>query len=156
MNESAAVETVPVSREERFPRRFRAALRCGCDAVVLEDRFDGIAADLVAEALQPTADARVAPGRILVRHAHDERGDVWHGTRATGASLGRAIVFLRDEPPVPPQDGVGCHDARDGCKAPSAEDLAFHGQSASLVVGETQSGTVKLRGGHGSPHVGSR
>jgi len=45
------------------------------------------------------------------------------------------ISVRRDEPSVPPQDGVGCPDARDGREAASAEDLAFHGQSASLVVG---------------------
>jgi hypothetical protein len=44
-------ETVPVSREERLPRRLRAALRCGGDTVVLEDRFDRVAGNLVAEAV---------------------------------------------------------------------------------------------------------
>ena len=52
--------------------------------------------------------------------------------------------FCGDELPVPPQDGVGCHDAGDVREAAPAEDLAFHGEAASLVVGETQpSGSVR-------------
>ena len=63
--------------------------------------------------------------------------------RATGAPRLRTVVFLGDESPVPTQDGVGCHDAGDGREAATAEDLAFHGETASLVVGEAQSsGTV--------------
>ena len=135
---------VPMSGEKRLPGRLRSALRCGRDAVVYVDCFDRIPANLVAEALQATADARVAPGGILVRHAYHKRSDVWLGRRATGASLVGTVVFLGDELPVPPQDGVGCHDARDHCKAASAKDLAFHGQAASLVVGEARpSGSVR-------------
>jgi hypothetical protein len=38
------------------------------------------------------------PGRVLVRQAHDEPGDVRLGARATGASPFRAVVFLGNEP----------------------------------------------------------
>ena len=132
-----------MSGEECLPGHLRAALRCGLDAVVLQDRFDRVPSDVVAEVLQPAADARVAPGRILVRHAHDERGDVRLGGRATGAPRLRTVVLLGDESPVPTQDRVGCHDASDGREVTTAEDLAFHGETASLVVGEAQSsGTV--------------
>ena len=72
--------------QERLPGRVRAALRCGLDAVVFEDRFDRVARHVVAETLQPAADACVAPGRVLGRHADHERGDVRLGARATGAS----------------------------------------------------------------------
>ena len=133
-----------MSGEKRLPRRVRAALRCGRDAVVLEDRLDRVPGDLVAEALQPPADARVAPGRILVRHAYHQRRDVWLGRRATGASRVGTVVFLGDEPPVPAQDRVGCHDPGHVRQAASAENDAFHGQAASLVVGEAQpSGSVR-------------
>jgi hypothetical protein len=77
------------------------------------------------------------PGRVFVRHPDDERGDVGLGTRPTGASLVRPIVFCGDELPVPPQDGVGCDDAGDVREPAPAERLAFHGEAASLVVGET-------------------
>jgi len=105
----------------------------GLNAMVLEDRCDRVAGDVVAEALQPAADACGAPGRVLVRPTHDDRGDVGLGARAPGTARLRAVVFLGDELPVPPQDGVRCHDA----------NLAFHGQAASLVVVEgNPSGTV--------------
>jgi hypothetical protein len=54
------------------------------------------------------------------------------------------VVFLGDEPPVPTQDRVGCHDPGHSRQAASAEKDAFHGQAAALVVGEAQpSGSVR-------------
>ena len=51
--------------------------------------------------------------------------------------------FETHKSPVPPQDGVGCHDAGDGREVTPAEDVAFHGETASLVVAQAQlSGTV--------------
>ena len=128
-----------MSGEERLPGHFRAALRGGLDAVVLQDRFDRVPSDVVAEVLQAAADARVAPGRILGRHAHDERGDIRLGGRATGTPRLRTVVLLGDETPVPAQDRVGCHDTSDCRESAAAQDLAFHGETASLVVSEAQS-----------------
>ena len=65
------------------------------------------------------------------------------GGRATGESLLGAVVLLCDEPAVPAEDGVGCHDARQVREAAPAEDLAFDRQTAPLVVGEAEpSGTA--------------
>ena len=47
--------------------------------------------------------------------------------------------FCGDESPVPTQDGVRCHDAGDSREVTTAEDVAFHGETASLVVGQAQS-----------------
>src|SRR3989442_1079067 len=44
-------------------------LRCRLDAVILEDRFDRVAGDVVAKTVKPTADARVAPGWVVLCHA---------------------------------------------------------------------------------------
>jgi len=45
---------------------------------------------------------------------------------------------------VPAQDRIGSHDAGDVGEAPSAEGFAFHGQTASLIVGEANPlGTVR-------------
>src|SRR6202049_3787799 len=130
--------------QERFPGRVRAALGCGLDAVVFEDRFNRVARHVVAETLQPAADAGVAPGRVLGRHAYDECGDIRLGTRATGAARLRAVVLLGDEFPIPTEDGVRGHDSSDVREAAPAEDLALHGQAAPLVVREAQpSGTVR-------------
>jgi hypothetical protein len=40
-------------------------------------------------------------------------------------------------------DGVGSHYAGDGGEAAAAEDLAFHGEAAALVVGEAAVGAVR-------------
>ena len=56
----------------------------------------------------------------------------------------RAVVRRGDEPPIPTEDGVGGHDAGDGREAAPAEDLAFQGSAAPLVIGEAKpSGTVR-------------
>ena len=69
----------------------------------------------------------------------------WNGLvgRATWPPGLRTVVLLGDESPVPTQDGVGSHDARDSREVTTAEDVALHGETASLVVGQAQSsGTV--------------
>jgi hypothetical protein len=95
--------------------------------MVFEDRFNRVAPNVVAQTLQPAADAGVAPGRVLGRHADHECGDVRFGARATGVSRLRAVVLRGDEAPIPTEDGVGCLDAGDVCEAAPADDLAFHG-----------------------------
>jgi hypothetical protein len=62
---------------------------------------------------------------ILVRDAHDQRRDVRLGRRATRAPRLRTVVLRGDESPVPTQDGVRCHDARDSREMPTAEGVAF-------------------------------
>src|SRR5215510_3533847 len=85
-------QAIPMSGQERFPGRLRAALRCWLDALVLENRLDRVAGDFVAEALQPAPDSRVAPGWILVRHADHEGGDIRLSWGATWDSRRRAGV----------------------------------------------------------------
>jgi hypothetical protein len=44
----------------------------------------------------------------------------------------------------PTQNGVGRHDAGDGPEAARAQDLAFHGQAAPLIVGQARPlGTIR-------------
>ena len=61
-----------------------------------------------------------------------------------GRRFCRAVVLLGDQQAVPAQDRIGCHDAGDVGETPSAEGFAFHGEAASLVVGEANPlGTVR-------------
>ena len=114
------------------------------DAVVLEDRLDRIAGDVVPEVRPRAADTPVAPRRVLVREANHERGEVRLGARATRAALLRAVVLPGDQQAIPTQNRLGRHDAGDVGEAPSAEGLAFHGQTASLVIAEANpAGTVR-------------
>src|SRR4030095_10749768 len=114
----------------------RRAFGCGLDAVVLQDRFDRVPSDVVAEVLQSATNPRVAPGRILARHAHDQRRDVRLGIRTTRAPRLRTVVLRGDQQAVPAQDRIGRDDAGDVGEAPLAEGLPFDGQTASLGVGE--------------------
>ena len=112
--------------------------------MIVEDRFDRVAGQVVTEMLQRAADPRVAPRRILVRHADHERSEVWLRARSTRAARTRSIVLLGDEQAVPAQDRIGRDDAGDVGEAPSADGVAFDGQAASLVIGEVNpAGTVR-------------
>ncbi len=88
------------------------------------------------EVRQRAADARIAPRRVLVRQACDERGEVGRGAWPARSALIRAIVFLVDQQTVPAQNRIRRRDAGDVGEALSAEGFAFHGQTASLVVGQ--------------------
>ena len=57
----------------------------------------------------------------------------------------RAIVLVGDQEPIPAQDGIRCHDTGDLSETTSSEDLAFHGQSALLVVGEANASRAVCR-----------
>src|SRR5262245_6629830 len=131
-------QAAPMSGQERFPGRLRAALGCGFDAVVLEDRLDRVAGHFVAETLQRAADSRVAPRRVLVRHADHEGGDIRLGAGATGDSLLRAGVFPGDEPAVPTEDRVRGDDARDAPETTPTEGLSIHSEAAPLVGSEPE------------------
>src|SRR5262249_8593543 len=63
-------------------------------AVVLEDSLDRVAGDFVAEALQRTTDSRVAPSRVLVRHADHEGGDLRLDAGRPGTRLFEPAYFL--------------------------------------------------------------
>src|SRR5262245_13220448 len=136
-----------MSGQERLPGRLRAALGCGLDALVL-DGLDRVAGDFVAETVQPAADSRVAPCRVLARHVDHERGDVRRGAGATGGSRLRAGVLLGDEAAVPTEDRVRGDDACDVPGAPATEGLSRHSQAAPLVVGETEPASTALRAEH--------
>jgi hypothetical protein len=130
--------------EERLPGRLRAALWGRLDAVILQDRFDRVAGEVVPEMLQRAAEAGVAPRRILSRHARDEGREVRLGARAPRAPLLRAVVLLGNEQTVPAQNRVWRHDASHVGKPPSTERVAFYGQATALVVGEVNPvGTVR-------------
>src|SRR4051794_25898340 len=90
-----------------------------------------------------------APRRILLRHTDDKRHDLRLRARATDAPLRRPVVLVRDEPPVPAQDRVGCHDAGHGGESSSAEEVAFYGETAALVVVESN----RTRVVHGAEHA---
>jgi hypothetical protein len=80
---------------------------------------------------------------MVDRHANHDRGDIRRRGGATGSPFLRTVVLRGDQSPIPPQNGVGCHDSSDGRELPTAGGYALYGQPTSLVVGEAQtSGTM--------------
>jgi hypothetical protein len=69
-----------------FPRLGRPGVSKSIDAA----RLDRIAGEVVAERLEPTVDARGAPGRVLRRHAY-------HSAARSALVLGRAGVEVVDD-----------------------------------------------------------
>src|SRR5258708_6386393 len=71
-------------REKRLPSRLAISLGSGCETGVSQDALDGVSADVVPDIEQRTADAGVAPARIIGGHGADEFGDTQsralHGT----------------------------------------------------------------------------
>src|SRR4029077_13339652 len=117
--------------------------------VVLENRLDRVAADVVTKPFELTANARVAPTRVHACQRNDQCGKVRLGPRATRASRGRAVVLLRDQRAIPPQNRVRSDDAGDARQPPPAERLTLDRQNAALVVGETDS-SMSVRGAQDS------
>jgi hypothetical protein len=77
-----------MSGHERLPGCFGAALRCGFDAGVFEDRLIALGATAGTQT-QPAAGACVAPGRGPGRHAYHKRRDVQFGWGDQSVALDR-------------------------------------------------------------------
>src|SRR5262249_57024612 len=120
------------------PRWLPDAVRGRLEAVVAEDRRDRAARNLVIEVRQGTLDPRVAPGAMLLGHAHDQRSDLVHDRRASGTTTRTAVELLADESPVPRQQRVWCDNRGDLAQQPSPQCPGFRGESTAVVVGEAQ------------------
>jgi hypothetical protein len=111
--------------------------------VVQQDPLDGVPADLVTDMPKGVPESRVAPRRVVVGHADDQLGDRLLGPRSTGASLLRAVVLFRDEPSIPAEDRVGRDNAGYPPKRLSSENLALHGETATLIVVQPKPSSTK-------------
>src|SRR5215471_12107963 len=58
--------------------------------------------------------------------------------------MGRSIVFLGDQLPMPSQQGLGCDNAGDLGKNLSSQRLGLYGQSPALIVIEAHSPATEL------------
>jgi hypothetical protein len=98
-----------------------------------------------AEVLQCAADARVAPRRVLVRQARDERGEVWPGARSTSAALRRAVVFVATSRGYQRKivSGVTMPATSATRRRPMASPLTVR-QADPLIVGEPESPRFEL------------
>jgi hypothetical protein len=106
--------------EERLRGGLRATLRCGVDAVVLEDRPDGVAGDVVTETLEPTAHAARAFALRITSAARSGLVLRRPRRRALEPSYFWATSVRYD-----PQDGVRSDKTRDGHQSAPTKKLAL-------------------------------
>jgi hypothetical protein len=86
---------------------------------------------------------RVAPARILSRHAHDKFANV--GVNTGPSRQSRSVRPLAcDQLAVPPQDRVRRHDRRHVREHPTAEAVTKAGKSPSFMVIQPQPTTAQL------------
>lgn len=86
-------------------------------------------------------DPAAAVGRILSRHPLDQL-DRFFRHRRPSWPLRASVAYVRlrgDHLSVPTQDRVGCNDRRIVPQRLEAQDLAFDGQAAALIVGQNTS-----------------
>ena len=136
-------EHVPMGLEELAPRRSLAPLGSGIDAVVFKDVADRGASNSMAHIPERSLDSRVAPARVLLRHADDQLGDDLHDPRSAG---GMTLVrpLLGNQLPVPSKGGVGSDERRNLGESPSADCFAAHGKPPPLCIGQLGSLASKL------------
>jgi hypothetical protein len=126
--------------EERAPRhRTPSAGRKACR---LQDARNRRAAHMMAHVLQGALNAGVAPRRIVSGHPHHERTDarLQPDAARTGAAVGPLPC---DQLPVPPKNGVGCHEGPDSAQQPTAQAMAEFREAPTLVVLKTQPPSFK-------------
>src|SRR5262249_35630963 len=100
--------------------------------------------DAVAEIIQRTLDARVAPAGILAGHPYHEAPDLQEHARTSGPTP-RVCPFPGDQLPVPPEDCVGRDDGGHLRQTPTAEPFAEDCQPSTFIVSQSESSSAQLR-----------
>ncbi len=97
----------------------------------------GLIADGISQVLQGARDAVIAPGAILLGHAHHQVLQllVYAGSSWRGPVL-RAIKLLRHELTMPGQNRVGLHDGGNLLQRLLAQLLADLCEGFALAVGQ--------------------
>ena len=132
-------EHVPVGTNELGPRSGLLALRCRRDSVAFQDVADRLVAQRVTHVGKCAGDPVVAPIAVLGGKPDDQVLNLSIDVGPTGiAPLLRAIELHRDEPPVPGEDSLGLHDARDLSEDRPPELLADLRQRPAVAVGQFQ------------------
>ena len=96
--------------QECRPCRPLASLGRWLDATALQYIGHSPTTDTVAEVGQRPLNPRVSPTRIVLRHAHNQSGDLLHDPWPPRPMPVREIPFLGDQPSVPAQQSIGRND----------------------------------------------
>jgi hypothetical protein len=141
----STIDTDAALRDRRLDHRdmvvgIGSACRCAsrsATALLLENRGDRRPCHAMTEVLQRALDARVAPGRVLGRHPHDEAANLRKRVGPPGAAPAMR-PFPRDKLPVPAKNRVRGDNRRDVRQQPTTEERATGSQAPSVVVREAQ------------------
>ena len=87
----------------------------------------------MTEALQLALDPAVSPPRILLSHPYDQLGDGLHEAW-TAHPLRLVGPLQRDQPAMPPHQGVRSDDRRNSIQGLPTEPLGLRGESPSLLI----------------------
>ena len=91
-----------------------------------------------------TPDAGVAPSRILDGYPHNHLGNRLGCQRPTTTTVGAAVVLLRDQSPIPAQDGVRRDDAGHLRQNPPPELLPAYGETTALRISQAERTAAQL------------
>lgn len=103
-----------------------------------QDISDCLIRNLVTDVGQSALDPVITPIRILLRESYDQFDDLWSNSWPTDRFPLLAVVpLLRHEFPMPAEERVGRDNSGQLHQRLSANGFRFHGQQASLVIGQT-------------------
>src|SRR5208283_3088290 len=125
-------DQIPVLLEELLPSSLPFPLWRWLDPLPCQDVGNRPTADFVSEIAERTLDPPISPGAIVPRHAHDQRLDL------ICIPLLASIVLLRNQTPMPGQQRLRRNDRTQLFKHLPSDPLGLGGQTAAVVVGETQ------------------
>jgi hypothetical protein len=87
---------------------------------------------------------RIAPPRVLRRHAENELANLAMHARSAGPPSPPGPL-LRDQLTMPAQDRVRCRQSRDVPQGSSADLVSEHSQPPTLIVGQSDAMAAQLR-----------
>jgi hypothetical protein len=92
----------------------------------------------MAEIRHGAQDSQITPIPVLFRHPNHKRFNFPGRRRPTGLAAGATVVLVRDQPPVPAQQGLRRDNGCDFRQHLSSEQPGFGCKAATLVVGEAK------------------
>ena len=135
-------QCAPVGAQERAPRH--RPLTAGRNALVLEDLGDRRAGNPMAEVLERSLDARIAPARIVSRHSNNQASDL-NQYRGSARPLPDIGPFPRDQLAVSSENGVWRDESRDLSQHAPAESQPQHREPSALIVVQPKPSAAQLR-----------
>jgi hypothetical protein len=130
------------------PTGFPNPFRCRLNSVPLQHVSYGAACHCVPQIGQCALDAAIAPIPVLFGQLNDQGLNLPISARATRPAFAGAVVFLRDQFPMPGQQGLRRNNCGHFRQELSAYSFALGGQPATLVVVEPQPPSAELLAKH--------